>query len=154
MLTVKEAAQQLKVSPQRVRNMIYDGVLPAECYGRSWLIPDEAVRERLRSKPGVGRPRKGTIGTGRGGHGTPETGGTGGTGGSVGSVGSTPNTSASFDIAAARNLYRECRRQLYGCYDIGFLGQAQSEEERLFYTTVADFFLQQRQRELIARRVF
>ncbi|MDR2109395.1 MAG: hypothetical protein LBP28_08085 [Coriobacteriales bacterium] len=63
-------------------------------------------------------------------------------------------TPQSFDIERARELYHRCKDELYGCYDIEFLNQAQSEDERLFYTTVADFFLQQRQTELVERGVF
>jgi excisionase family DNA binding protein len=143
MLTVKEAAQRLEVSPERVRNMIYDGVLPAERYGRSWLIADEAVWERLHRRPKAGRPRKDAVNGSRK-----------GTGASNQDDICLTNRPPGFNTTAARRLYSDCKRQLYGCYDIDFLDQARSEEERLFYTTVADFFLQQRQRELIAQRVF
>jgi hypothetical protein len=45
-------------------------------------------------------------------------------------------------------------RKFQGCYDVDFLLQAESDEERDFYVTVADFFLQRKQQELIARGMF
>jgi excisionase family DNA binding protein len=133
MLTVAEAAARLQVTPERVRNMIYDGILPAERLGRNWMIAERDVLERLCRQPKAGRPRKDVEGDGIPQH---------------------LSSPQSFDIGEARELYHRCKSELYGCYDLGFLDQAHSEEERRFYITVADFFLQQRQAELIKRGAY
>ena len=59
MMTTKQAAEALGVSVRRVRAMIEAGQLPAEKFGRDWMIDEKdlaAVRDR---KPGYpkGRPR-------------------------------------------------------------------------------------------------
>ena len=56
MLTVEQAAKKLQVTPQRVRNLIYSGALPAEKFGRIWRIPTYAVDLRIAGKPKPGRP--------------------------------------------------------------------------------------------------
>jgi hypothetical protein len=61
MLTVKEAAQELKVAPSTVRMWLKAGLLsgaelrdsPA---GQYWVIPDATIQSF--EKPKVGRPRK------------------------------------------------------------------------------------------------
>lgn len=54
-LTVREAAERLGVSSQRVRQLIYDGSLPARRASAGWLIPASAVTDRARTSP-PGRP--------------------------------------------------------------------------------------------------
>ena len=44
-LTVKEAAAQLKTTRQQIRKMIANGELPAVKVGREWSIPLAGVRE-------------------------------------------------------------------------------------------------------------
>lgn len=44
-LTVKEAAAQLKTTRQQIRKMIANGELPAVKVGREWRIPLASVRE-------------------------------------------------------------------------------------------------------------
>ena len=44
-LTVKEAAAQLKTTRQQIRKMIANGELPAVKVGREWRIPLPGVRE-------------------------------------------------------------------------------------------------------------
>lgn len=44
-LTVKEAAAQLKTTRQQIRKMIANGELPAAKVGREWRIPLAGVRE-------------------------------------------------------------------------------------------------------------
>ena len=63
-------------------------------------------------------------------------------------------TSPSYDIEAARRLYRECRATLSGTFNSAFLDQAESKEEEDFYVAVSTFFLQKRQQELIEQGVF
>lgn len=43
-LTVKEAAAQLKTTRQQIRKMIANGELPAVKVGREWRIPLESIR--------------------------------------------------------------------------------------------------------------
>ena len=43
-LTVKEAAVQLKTTRQQIRKMIANGELPAVKVGREWRIPLESIR--------------------------------------------------------------------------------------------------------------
>lgn len=47
MLTTKEAAALLKVSPRRVNNLIEVGALRAQKFGRAWMVDEASVRERL-----------------------------------------------------------------------------------------------------------
>jgi excisionase family DNA binding protein len=61
MLTVKEAAQQLKVAPSTVRMWLKEGLLPGtelkdSPAGQYWVIPDTTLQNF--EKPKVGRPRK------------------------------------------------------------------------------------------------
>lgn len=42
-LTVKEAAAQLKTTRQQIRKMIANGELPAVKIGREWRIPLESI---------------------------------------------------------------------------------------------------------------
>jgi excisionase family DNA binding protein len=46
LLTVREVADALGVSAQRVRRMISDGVLPARRSSAGWLVPSVAVAQR------------------------------------------------------------------------------------------------------------
>jgi excisionase family DNA binding protein len=129
MLTVAQTAAQLGVTPERVRAMINSGVLPATKFGKSWVITEKAVAERLFSKPKAGRPKKPDKEV----------------------LGKSGNAhQESYDVKDMRKLFEQCKEQLAGCYDAAFLLQAASEEERHFYTTVADFFLQQKQRAVRA----
>jgi len=45
-LSVRETADVLGVSPQRVRQMIHDGLLPAHRSSAGWLIPSDAAARR------------------------------------------------------------------------------------------------------------
>ncbi|WP_296011519.1 DNA-binding protein [uncultured Adlercreutzia sp.] len=56
MLTTKEAAQRLGISPRRVTALIEAGALKAEKFGRSWMIDEAAVQTRLNAAPQPGRP--------------------------------------------------------------------------------------------------
>jgi excisionase family DNA binding protein len=141
MLTVKQAAMRLGVTPERVRSMIYTDVLPAERFGRNWMIDERAVVERLKSNPGVGRPKRPKNSRGQD---------------NSKQIGKTREVRPLFacDEKTTRELYLNCKRTLQGCYDVEHLLQAKSDEERDFYVTVADFFLQKKQQELIAKGMF
>ncbi len=62
MLTIRDAATRLGISPSRVRQFIADGRLPAHRYGQRVVLIDEAALEPLRApRPAgwrKGRPRK------------------------------------------------------------------------------------------------
>ena len=127
MLTVKQAADLLCVTQARVRNMIYDGILPAEKFGSNWSIPDAAVIERVALKPKRGRPKKGAD----------------------------KNSNATSNNAeVVHYLYQECKHNLSLGYDIDVLNQLKPPEERDFFITLADFFLQQKQKQLIDEGIF
>lgn len=56
MLTTQEAAERLGVTAIRVRQLIADGRLPAEKFGRDYMIKEEDLRLVEDRKPG--RPPK------------------------------------------------------------------------------------------------
>ena len=56
MLSVSECAQILGVSTARVRQLIASGSLEATKVGRSWVLPEAAVYDRLLKNPSSGRP--------------------------------------------------------------------------------------------------
>jgi excisionase family DNA binding protein len=55
-LSVPEASDELALSQQRVRKLIYDGVLPASKIGDSWAVDRSAVHLLARKKQRPGRP--------------------------------------------------------------------------------------------------
>lgn len=57
LLTTREVAEKLKVSVRRVHALIQDGRLPAQKYGRDYLINEKDLK--LVENRKVGRPRKG-----------------------------------------------------------------------------------------------
>ena len=57
-------------------------------------------------------------------------------------------------IACAHGLYDECRRAFGHLPATEVMAAARSREEASFYMAVFDFFLQQRQRELVKEGVF
>ena len=59
MLTTKEAARILGVSPRRIRALVESGALEAQRLGRTWAIDEASVRARAKSPLWRGRPRKG-----------------------------------------------------------------------------------------------
>lgn len=53
---VAEAAEELRVSPRRVRQMLADGDLLGERVGRAWVIERRALDQVMGRLPPVGRP--------------------------------------------------------------------------------------------------
>jgi len=53
---VAEAAEELGVSPRRVRQMLAHGLLRGERVGRAWVIDRSALRQIGDRRPEVGRP--------------------------------------------------------------------------------------------------
>ncbi|WP_139651737.1 helix-turn-helix domain-containing protein [Raoultibacter phocaeensis] len=128
MFTVKDTACELGVTEARVRAMLSSGILEGEKVGRMWFVYERSVQRRKALNPHAGRPRNSET------H---------------------PRANVSnADVRAARNLYRECEDLLAGCYDARFLDAAASDREERFYVHVANFFLQEKQRELIEHGVF
>lgn len=56
LLTTKEVSERLKVSVRRVHALIQDGRLPAQKFGRDYLIDEKDLKLVENRKPG--RPRK------------------------------------------------------------------------------------------------
>lgn len=59
LITSKEAAERLGITPRRVGALIAAGRLPATKLGRDWLIAEDALALVAERKPGnrSGRPR-------------------------------------------------------------------------------------------------
>jgi excisionase family DNA binding protein len=57
-LTTLEAAKRLGVSDTRIRQMLRDGVIIGEKFGRSYMVPEFEIErlEKLDRRPG--RPKK------------------------------------------------------------------------------------------------
>ena len=55
-LGVIEAADELGVSPRRVRQMLADGIVSGQRVGRAWVIDRSALDELRDRRPEVGRP--------------------------------------------------------------------------------------------------
>lgn len=59
LFTTGDAATCLGVTPARVRQLIREGRLPSEKYGRDHLISEEALQRYQESgRKKIGRPRK------------------------------------------------------------------------------------------------
>ena len=56
LLTTKQAAKLLKINDSRVRQLILAGRLPAQKFGRDWLIQEKDLKLVEDRKPG--RPKK------------------------------------------------------------------------------------------------
>lgn len=140
MLSVAESAERLGVSPARVRALIKAGQLPAEKSGRAWVLREEDVLQRLSSRPRAGRPAAKVAVEGA----RPDAGG----------MGSRPAGDSSTPGTAAHELYEECRALFRHIPSSEMMAAAQSREEVAFYMAVTDFFLQQRQAQLVKAGVF
>lgn len=126
MLSVAQAAELLEVSGARVRAMLASGQLDGQKIGKTWAVSSSSVRKRLAEGPRPGRPKKRSPGF----------------------------TREHPDIEEAHALYDEAGKLLSGCYNAEFLNSARDEDEQAFWVLVSDFFLQQRQKELIGQGVY
>lgn len=129
MLSVAETANILGVSAARVRALIAQDILPARKVGRAWVLREEDVMQRAAARPSAGRPRL------RRAH----------------DAGEPAPAGANGDL---RNLYEACKEAFAVRPSATTLAGAAESEEASFYIAVADFFLQQKQRELVERGVF
>lgn len=126
MLSVGEAAEKLGITDVRVRALLKSGQLEGVKIGRAWAVSERSVAERLRDGAHPGRPAR-----------------------------KEPRFERVLpDVDAAHRIYDEAARVLSGCYDAAFLEQARTPEEQAFWIRTADFFLQQKQRELVKAGVF
>ena len=139
MLSVRESAQQLGVSSARVRALIKDGRLPATKIGKEWALREEDVLQRLMRAPHAGRPRTSEVN---------------GFQSSALERGTVDEATVEADVQRVRSLYDECRRAFDHLPDSSVMAAARSREEASFYMAVFDFFLQQRQRELVREGVY
>ena len=130
MLSVVESAERLGVSPARVRALIKAGQLPACKSGRAWVLREEDVLERVAVHPRAGRPSAASRFARGSAHREPT------------------------EAGAPNALCRECRALFSHVPTAAMMAQAQSQEEAAFYMAVSDFFLQQRQAQLVKEGVF
>ena len=130
MLSVKESADMLGVTPARVRALIAQKALPAQKVGRSWVIKEEDILDRLSRHPKAGRPVRTTI------------------------AASGVLSSSVECNEALLDAYVACRDAFWFRPTFEQLQQASDSEEAAFYVAVADFFLQQRQRNLVAQGAY
>jgi excisionase family DNA binding protein len=56
LISVREAADALGISPAAVRHKVTSGLLPAVKHGRDWQVEERAVRGLARQPAGAGRP--------------------------------------------------------------------------------------------------
>ena len=129
MLSVSECAQILGVSTARVRQLIANGSLEATKVGRSWVLPEAAVYDRLLKSPLSGRPS------------------------SVDSPSECVASSAESRCNLPQ-LFEECKKAFSFCVPLDVLQSANTQEEADFYMALSDFFLRQKQRELVKRGVY
>ena len=143
MLSASEAARELGVSPARVRKLIADGALPARKIGRAWVLREEDVMNRLAAHVRPGRPKRADVSAE-----PPRS-----TSTPTEKTGRDPARSRASD-ARAHELYRACKEAFSTIPDPELMSAATSPEEASFYMAVADFFLQQKQRNLVAQGVY
>lgn len=137
MLSASEVAAMLDVSAARVRELAAKGVLPAQKAGRAWLFREEDVAARLDRRPSPGRPP------------------------SRAGVESMPGSQEGQARCAVADLslsfhaiYEACRRDFMCCPTVADIEAIDDQEEAAFRVAVSDFFLQQRQRALVAQGVY
>ncbi|MGI9106048.1 MAG: helix-turn-helix domain-containing protein [Pyrinomonadaceae bacterium] len=57
LLTTQQAAERLKISQPRIYQLISEGHLPAQKFGRDYMIREDDLR-LVENRPKVGRPPK------------------------------------------------------------------------------------------------
>ena len=139
MLSVSQAAEALHVSTTRVRALISKGVLPATKVGNSWCLEEKDVLQRTMDRPKAGRPRSGSDE---------------GAGWSYTGINEADLESLESSVREGHSLYMACKDYFQYRPEMDVIASAKSAEEASFYMAVADFFLQQKQKELVERGVF
>lgn len=159
MYSVSDAARVLGVSTARVRMLVSLGELPAVKVGRNWAIEEAAVVERASVKPKPGRPpapsvipvenpnrqyRRQPL---KAVENRPA---------AMESRGATySRAQADPNLARQENMHRlflECREEFTKRPSAANLRNAESSAEASFYMALFDFFLQQRQQDIVGRR--
>ena len=126
MLSVSQSAEILGISSARVRKLVSEGALDGVKIGGSWALQEASVYDRLSKKPGAGRPTRAIDGA-----------------------------PADKQVPAhdLHSLYLECKQAFQFEPSLQAIEEAKTQEEAGFYMPVADYFLQSKQRELIAQGV-
>ena len=119
------------VSTARVRQLIASGSLEATKVGRSWVLPEAAVYDRLLKNPSSGRPSS-----------------------SSDDLHSERMASSAESRCDLPQLFEECKKAFSFCVPLDVLQSAKTQEEADFYIELSDFFLRQKQRELVKRGVY
>lgn len=57
LLTVTQAADELRISPQRVRKLISEGRIKATRFGQRVLMIESSALDAVRNLPHAGRPK-------------------------------------------------------------------------------------------------
>ena len=127
MLSVSQSAEILGISSARVRKLVSEGALDGVKIGGSWALQEASVYDRLSKKPGAGRPTRAIDGA-----------------------------PADKQVPAhdLHSLYLKCKQAFQFEPSLQAIEEAKSQEEAGFYMAVADYFLQHKQRELIAQGVY
>ena len=127
MLSVSQSAEILGISPARVRKLVSEGALDGVKIGGTWALQEASVYDRLSKKPAAGRPAR-----------------------------TTDNTPADKQAPAhdLRSLYLECKQAFQFEPSLQAIEEARTQEEAGFYMAVAEYFMQYKQRELIAQGVY
>ena len=126
MLSVHDAATKLGISDARVRALLKSSLLEGKKLGKTWAVSEQSVAKRMRDGAKPGRPKQA----------------------------SSEYERPLPDVNTAHRIYDEASTVLAGCYDVTFLEQARTPEEKAFWIHIADFFLQERQRKLIKEGIF
>lgn len=135
MLSVAQSAEILGVSAVRVRQLISSGALSAQRVGRSWVLSEKDVYGRLAQGPQAGRPSKSQR----------------------------EKLSDNVDLSDGQLLpqapdfsllYEECKASFTRRPTAQELRCMQNQEEAAFRVALSDFFLQQKQRELVEAGVY
>lgn len=127
MLSTQQAAEKLGISQVRVRELLKSGKLKGRRVGRSWVVDESSVDARLIQPQKAGRP---TV--------------------------DLQDAESGYDpafLAQIHDLYRQSEKLLAGRYDVDLYKALGDGKEVRFCAKVSDFFLQEKQRELIKQGV-
>ena len=128
MITVAQASRLLGVTPSRVRALISSGLISAHKVGKVWMVDEESALQRVQEKPKGGRPANGKARL------------------------NPPAEQFPFeDFHAFYQQAQECFSHYPSAGQMDFFA---SKEECDFAFAVADFFLQRKQRQLVAEGAF
>ncbi len=134
MLSVSQSADILGITPSRVRALIKNGSLNASKIGRVWLLEEKDVLQRVSENPKAGRPKTKAKSHHR--------------------ISEQEAPALEAVCADGHALYLSCKEYFRFRPSGDIIRQAESAEEASFYMAVADFFLQQRQAQLVAEGVY